>query len=264
MTPIAPVRATCVPPHADRSKSGTSIRRSSPCARRLLAQRQRLRLVRGREPDRHRAVVPHHRFASSTAALDVRRRRLAREVDRRGLGAQVKAHGRALHTRDRTPPTARAGRCAAACDRSGAPSRSRRAPPCPVAQRRDRARARTAPSSSTTSTTVGAAEHADVERLAAGRGIERGAVEHRPPGRPSCSTRGRRGVERRQRRRRCSRCARSSRAALDHADRRRRPRRSPRRAARSCRSGRTARRPAPGRSSCASARSRGRARRRAG
>ena len=33
----------------------------------------------------------------------------------------------ARRTADRTPPTARAGRCAAACDRSAAPSRSRRA-----------------------------------------------------------------------------------------------------------------------------------------
>ena len=39
MIPIAPVRATCVPPHADRSKSSTSINRSVPVARGLLSKR---------------------------------------------------------------------------------------------------------------------------------------------------------------------------------------------------------------------------------
>ena len=119
------------------------------------------------------------RFASASAASISARRDLARQIDRRRLGAEMKAHRPHAAAADRTRPTARAGRCAAACDRSGAASRSRRARAAPGASGASRRRARSSPSSSSTTSTTRAPPSAPgVERLAARRRIERRAIEH--------------------------------------------------------------------------------------
>ena len=79
----------------------------------------------------------------------------------------------------RRPPTGCAGRCAAACGRSGGPSRSRPWTRAPGGDRRARRRGRSVPSSrSTTSVTSDVAERSRVVRLSAGRRVERRAIEH--------------------------------------------------------------------------------------
>ena len=93
MSPMAPVRPTWVPPHADRSKSAISMRRSGPSSRGLLAKRQRLGLGGGHEPDRDRPVFPHDAVGFVHGALDLGGRCFAREIDRRLVRAHVKAHG---------------------------------------------------------------------------------------------------------------------------------------------------------------------------
>ena len=130
MTPMPPVRATCVPPQADRSKSVTSMRRSVPGAARFLAQRQRRGFLGRDEPHLDRAVLP-----DDAIGLGPRRRR-SRPASPAGAGRWSRSPRRdgssrcAPGTPGRTPPTARAGRCAAACGRSAVPSppRPRRGP----------------------------------------------------------------------------------------------------------------------------------------
>ena len=187
MMPIAPVRATCVPPQADRSKSvdvdqpQRALARRIPCAAAARAASSGVG-----EPDRRPADPPRRsRLASSSAraisaGVTSRARSMVDDV-----GAEMEAHGADAAAADRTPPTARAGRCAAACDRSGAPSRSRRAR-APAVERRDRRTCTMPPSSaSTTSSDARAAERAGVERLPAGRRIERGPIEDAPRRLPS-------------------------------------------------------------------------------
>ena len=92
MRPIAPVRATCVPPHAERSKPSTSMSRSGPSRTRLLPQRQRRRFLGRREADRDRPVLPDDAVGFVHGALDVGRRGLALQVDRGHVAAHVEAH----------------------------------------------------------------------------------------------------------------------------------------------------------------------------
>ena len=124
IVPIAPVRDTCVPPQAERSKSCDVDEAQRAFALRFLAQRAvplllrrpAKRIVTGRSSQTTR-------LASSSARDDFRSGHLAREIDGRVVGAEVKALGATLQQRDRTQPTARAGRCAAACGRSAESSR---------------------------------------------------------------------------------------------------------------------------------------------
>ena len=92
---------------------------------------------------------------------------------------KMETHRADAEAADRTRPTARAARCAAACDRAGAASRSRRA----RRRRRRAARSTTCTISPAVSRRSrrrpAAAEAAGVERLAAGGRIERGAIERR-------------------------------------------------------------------------------------
>ena len=179
MMPTIPVAGTWVPPQADRSKSvdvdEAQRGRCAPAPCAAAAGRPPLR----DEPDRHRPVLPHDAVG---LVLGLAQSRLAvtsrAEVDRRRLGAQVKAHGAHGPPVGRTRPTARAGRCAAACGRSAAASRS--------TPRTAVARPSAAPSTTCAMRRrprIDDVEHATppsvpgVERLAAGRGIERRAVE---------------------------------------------------------------------------------------
>ena len=58
MMPIAPVRATCVPPQAETSKSSTSISRSAPVRADSLRSGSGARFVGVDEADRDRPVLP--------------------------------------------------------------------------------------------------------------------------------------------------------------------------------------------------------------
>ena len=130
-------RGTCVPPHAERSKSVDLDQPELAGPRRLLAQRQRRGLLLGARTGRVTGRSSHTtRLASASASCDLARRHFARQIDRRRVGAEVETHRPHAEAADRTRPTARAARCAAACDRTGAASRSRRAR---VAPRRSRA-----------------------------------------------------------------------------------------------------------------------------
>ena len=127
MMPIAPVRATCVPPHADTSKSSTSISRKHAFALRFLAQRQRRDLIRVGESNRDRPVLPDDAIGLGLGARDLAGvTSRARSIVDDGR-AEVEADRPHAAAAGRTPPTARAARCAAACARSVAASRSR---PC--------------------------------------------------------------------------------------------------------------------------------------
>ena len=89
-----------------------------------------------RKPDRDRPVLPDDRLASrSAAAISAGVTSRARSIVD-ALGAEVKARRSGRRTADRTRPTARAGRCAAACDRS---RRGQSISPCTRRARRQRA-----------------------------------------------------------------------------------------------------------------------------
>ena len=64
-----------------------------PAARRLLAQGQPRRFLRVREADGHRPILPNDAVRFGLRGGDLRRRHLAREVDRRHFPAEVKADG---------------------------------------------------------------------------------------------------------------------------------------------------------------------------
>ena len=245
--PIAPVRATCVPPHAgqievlDVDQPQRALARRTPCAAaaRAASSASANRIATGRSSQTMR-------LASSSAAVDLARRHLAREVDRRRRRRRGGSSRSAPRAADRTPPTARAGRCAAACDRTGAPSRS-----CPcTGARLERAVDDVQDRAVVAIDDVDdprVAERAGVERLAAGRRIERRAIEHdRAAGRRATSTSSDVGVE-------LAQVGVGVVEAFGHASR---PRergigdaglaQSRARAAGSCRSGRTGGRPASG------------------
>jgi hypothetical protein len=61
-------------------------------AKRLFPQRQARRLVCVGEPDRHRPILPDEAVRVGFRGRNLRRRQLARHVDRRRLGAEMKAH----------------------------------------------------------------------------------------------------------------------------------------------------------------------------
>jgi hypothetical protein len=67
MIPIAPVRRTCVPPHAERVEVLDVDQPQRPPRLRLLAQPHRAALVGSGEADRDGTVFPHMRFASVSA-----------------------------------------------------------------------------------------------------------------------------------------------------------------------------------------------------
>ena len=90
--PISPVRLTCVPPQADKSKSSTSIRRRTPSRRDSLRSGRRAAssasanlIVTGRS-------CPYDPVRFLFRALDFRGRYFAREIDGGAVRAQVKAH----------------------------------------------------------------------------------------------------------------------------------------------------------------------------
>ena len=87
------MRATCVPPQAERSKSFDVDQPQRSLALRLLPQRQRRDLLRAGEPDRHRPVLPDDAVGFVLGARDLGRVELAREIDRRGLGAEMETLG---------------------------------------------------------------------------------------------------------------------------------------------------------------------------
>ena len=180
MMPIAPVRATWVPPHADRSKSSTSISRSVPVRTDSFRSGSAAASSAVAKRIVDRPVFPHDAIGLVFGRRDLRRRDLAREVDRRRRRRRGGSSRCARRTADRTPPTARAGRCAAACGRTGAPSRSA---PLDHARRPERCRSMTCTTRAVVSidhvADRGAAEGADVEWLPAGRRIERRLIERR-------------------------------------------------------------------------------------
>ena len=79
MMPMAPVRDTCVPPHADRSNPSTSISRSVPPRAGSFRSGSAAASSLGHEPDRAPARSSQTmRLASCSAARDLRRRHVAR------------------------------------------------------------------------------------------------------------------------------------------------------------------------------------------
>ena len=64
-----------------------------PFALGLLAKRQRRHFLRSGEANRHRAIFPDDAVGLVFRAPDLRRRQLARQVDGRVLGAEMKALG---------------------------------------------------------------------------------------------------------------------------------------------------------------------------
>ena len=74
MMPMAPVRATCVPPHADTSKSSTSISRSTPSRFDSLRKRQRRGFGGVGEADRHRTILPDNPVGFVLGARNLGRR----------------------------------------------------------------------------------------------------------------------------------------------------------------------------------------------
>ncbi len=93
MMPMPPVRATWVPPHADRSKSVDLDEAQRAGAVRFLAQRQRGRLFGGDEPDLNRAILPDDAVGLGLGSGDLGWRDRAMQVDGRRRRAQVEALG---------------------------------------------------------------------------------------------------------------------------------------------------------------------------
>ena len=91
MMPIAPVRATCVPPHADTSKSSTSISRSTPSRFDSLRSGSLRGFVGVGEADRDRTILPDDAVGFALGARDLVGGHLAREIDRRRRRAEVEA-----------------------------------------------------------------------------------------------------------------------------------------------------------------------------
>ena len=93
MTPIAPVRATCVPPQADRSKSVDLDQPQRALARPVSLRSGSARgLLGGGEPDADGPVLPHDPVRFVFGGGEIARRQLARDVDRRGRGPEMEAH----------------------------------------------------------------------------------------------------------------------------------------------------------------------------
>ena len=127
----------------------------------------------GPRPAGSRSTTSLARASASTTCAR-RRRRARRGRGWRSPGRNARSRSRVRRAR-RSRRRAGAGRCAAACGRSGGPSRPRRRP-----GRRRRATRRTCAMrspSSTTSITADVRRRAGVEWLAAGGGVEGGAVE---------------------------------------------------------------------------------------
>ena len=182
MTPIAPVRPTCVPPQAETSKPSTSMMRSVP------VRADSLRRGSGAASAASANLIVTGRSAQTTCVGRVLRRgnlrrgQLAREIDRRRVGAEMEALGaHAADTIERRRQHVLAGVLLHVIE---APRPVDRGPLTPSPSR--------APSRAPTLDDVHnravvsiddvddprAAERAGVERLAAGRRIEGGAIEH--------------------------------------------------------------------------------------
>ena len=241
MMPIAPVRATCVPPHAETSKFVDVDQPQHAFALRFLPQRQFRRFLRVSEPNGDRRSSQTMRLASSSAraispAVTSRARSMVDEVVPRWK-LTVRPGSKRSNAADST--------CWPVCCCMWSKRRCQSIAPHPTA--------RNLPFDHVQDAAVlvvddvddaRAAERAGIERLSARCGIESRAVEHDGVTAGVASNRlDRHDAWRRTRRRkgRCSRCGRSWDCALQSADRQYRLRRSPWRAGGSCRIARTAR-----------------------
>ena len=175
MIPIVPVRATCVPPHADRSKSATSINRSVPSrpdsfrsGSRAASAASAKRIVTGRSPQTTR-------LASSSAAAASSAGHLTAKVDCRRLRAEVEALGpRAKHPVEGGRQHVLSGVLLHVIEPPRPIDRTVHGTGCDAAVKD----VEDSPSSCSTDVEdPGSAERAGVERLTAGGRIESGAIE---------------------------------------------------------------------------------------